>query len=168
MRCGKPLDTCFALLYTTPVYLWCGQWDGAQDVLEQLVNHTHWPVLKPFHVTALAMQGALLIGREDTERGTSMVQTALQKMRGERQNVVGTFVACWMADGLTTAGRFEEALSEGSQLTICRRPRSCCESSTRSLREARFDRLQAPRRLRPSRRRLRQEALRRIAEHASQ
>jgi predicted ATPase len=24
MRSGEPLDTCFALLFTTPVYLWCG------------------------------------------------------------------------------------------------------------------------------------------------
>ena len=111
MRSGKPLDTCFALLYTTPVYLWCGHWDAAQDILEQLVNHTHWPVLKPFHSSAAALQGALLIGREDTERGISMVQAALQKMRDERQNVIGALVACWLADGLTTAGRSVEALT---------------------------------------------------------
>lgn len=111
LRSGKPLDTCFALIYTTPVYLWCGEWDAAQDVLEQLVNHTHWPVLKPFHSSAAAMQGALLIGRKDAERGTPMVQAALQKMRDERQNVVGTFVACWLAEGLTTAGRPDEAFA---------------------------------------------------------
>lgn len=111
MRSGKPLDTCFALIYTTPVYLWCGQWDAAQQVLEQLLGHTHWPVLKPFHSSALAMQGALLIERGDTERGTSMILEARQKMREERQNVVGTSVACWLADGLTTAGRSEEALA---------------------------------------------------------
>jgi predicted ATPase len=57
------------------------------------------------------MQGALLIGRNDTEQGTSMVQSALQSMKTERQNVVGTFVACWAAEGLTTAGRYEEALA---------------------------------------------------------
>ncbi len=111
MREGRPLDTCFALLYTTTVYLWCGHWDAAQDVLEQLVNHTHWPLLKPFHSSAAALQGALLIGRADTERGISMVQAAVQKMRDERQNVIATLVACWLADGLTTAGRSEEALT---------------------------------------------------------
>jgi predicted ATPase/DNA-binding winged helix-turn-helix (wHTH) protein len=109
MRSGKPLDTCFALIYTTPVYLWCGRWEAAQDVLEQLVNHTHWPMLKPFHSSAAAMQGALLIGRAETEKGTALVQAALQKMKDERQNVVGTFIACWLADGLTTVGRSEEA-----------------------------------------------------------
>jgi predicted ATPase/DNA-binding winged helix-turn-helix (wHTH) protein len=111
MRSGKPLDTCFALLFTTPVYLWCGRWDAAQDVLEQLIKHTHWPVLRPFHSNAAALQGALLIGREDTEQGISMVQAALQQMRCERQMIMGTFAACWLADGLTTAGRSEEALT---------------------------------------------------------
>jgi predicted ATPase len=111
LRSGKPLDTCFALIFTTPVYLWCGEWDAAQDVLEQLINHTHWPVLKPFHSSAAAMQGALRIGRKETESGTALVQEALQEMRAERQNVVGTFIACWVAEGLTTAGRYEEALA---------------------------------------------------------
>lgn len=111
MRSGKPLDTCFALLYTAPVYLWCGHWDAAQEVLEQLLSHTHWPVLKPFHVVARAMSGALLIGRDDADQGTAMLLGMLQQMRDERQSVVGTFVACSMADGLTTAGRSEEALT---------------------------------------------------------
>lgn len=111
MRSGKPLDTCFALLYTAPVYLWCGHWDAAQEILERLVRHTHWHVLKPFHAVALAMQGALLIGREDPDQGTAMLLGVLQKLRGERQDVVGTFVACWIADGLTTAGRSGEALT---------------------------------------------------------
>lgn len=110
MSSGKPLDTCFALLYTAPVYLWCGRWDAAQDVLDQLVNHTHWHVLKPFHAVAFALQGALLIGRGDAADGIATLLGVLQKMREERQNVVWTFVACWLAEGLTKAGRFEEAV----------------------------------------------------------
>jgi predicted ATPase/DNA-binding winged helix-turn-helix (wHTH) protein len=111
LRSGKPLDTCFSLIYTAPVYLWCGHWDAAQQVLEQLANHTHWPVLKPFHSTALALQGALLIGRGETAHGTATILTAQQKMRDERQNVVATFVACALAEGLTSTGRPQEALT---------------------------------------------------------
>jgi predicted ATPase/DNA-binding winged helix-turn-helix (wHTH) protein len=108
---GKPLDTCFALLYTCPVYLWCGHWSAAQEVLDKLVKHSHWHLLKPFHSIALAMQGALLVGRGDIEEGIAILLGVLRKMRDERQNVVGTFVACWMADGLITAGRSEEAIA---------------------------------------------------------
>lgn len=111
LRSGKPLDTCFALIFTTPVYLWCGEWDAAQDELEQLVNHSHWPVLKPFHAIAASLQGALLIGRQDPEQGTPMVQTALQTMRNQRQKVMVTAAACWAAEGLMIAGRSEDALA---------------------------------------------------------
>lgn len=111
MTSGKPLDTCFALIYTTPVYLWCGHWDAAQEVLAQLLSHTHWPVLKPFHAVARALSGALLIGRGDADQGTAMLAGVLQKMRDERQNVLATFIACSLADGLTTAGRCQEALT---------------------------------------------------------
>jgi predicted ATPase/DNA-binding winged helix-turn-helix (wHTH) protein len=111
MQSGKPLDTCFALLFTVPVYLWCGRWDAAQKVLEQLASHTHWHVLKPFHAAARAMSAAVLIGRGDAEQGTTMLLGVLQQMRGARLSVVGTFVACWMADGLMAAGRSEEALA---------------------------------------------------------
>ncbi|WP_129779791.1 ATP-binding protein [Peristeroidobacter soli] len=109
-RSGKPLDTCFALVFTTPVYLWCGEWDAAHGVLEQLINHTHWPMLKPFHSIAAAMQGSLLIGRKDPEQGIPMVQAALQVMKNERQNVARTLAACSLAEGLIMTGRCEEAL----------------------------------------------------------
>lgn len=111
MKSGKPLDTCFALIYTTPVYLWCGHWDAAQEVLAQLLSHTHWHVLKPFHTVARALSGALLIGRGDTDQGTAMLVGVLEQMKDERQSVVATFVACCMADGLMNAGRCQEALS---------------------------------------------------------
>jgi predicted ATPase/DNA-binding winged helix-turn-helix (wHTH) protein len=111
MGSGKPLDTCFSMLYAAPVYLWCGDWSAAHEILQRLSSHTHWPVLKPFHAVALAMQGALLIGRGDAERGMAMLTGVLQKMRDERQDVVRTFVACWIADGLTAVGRPEEALT---------------------------------------------------------
>jgi predicted ATPase len=68
-------------------------------------------VLKPFHTSAAALQGALLIGREDSEQGISMLHTAVQNMQGERLNVIKTLAACWLADGLTAAGRADEALT---------------------------------------------------------
>jgi hypothetical protein len=111
MKGGKPLDTCFALLYTCPVYLWCGHWSAAQDVLDKLLKHSHWHLLKPFHPIALAMQGAVLVGRGDIDEGISLLLGVLRKMPDQRQNVVATFIACWMADGLITAGRSAEAIT---------------------------------------------------------
>lgn len=111
LRSGKPLDSCFSMLYAAPVYLWCGDWNAAHETLQRLTRHTHWHLLKPFHSVARAMEGALVIGRGEAERGLAMLPAVLERMRDERQDVVRTFVACWVADGLTALGRHEEALS---------------------------------------------------------
>jgi hypothetical protein len=117
LRSGKPLNTCFALLFTTPMYLWRRDWDGAQEFLDQLAAHTHWHVLEPFHDTALAMQGATLIGRGETERGTEILLGLEGKMGDECLNFMGTSVACFLAEGLSAVGRAKEAV------TVVRRAR---------------------------------------------
>jgi predicted ATPase/DNA-binding winged helix-turn-helix (wHTH) protein len=109
MRSGKPLNTCFALLFCTPVYLWCGDWDGAQAVLDRLVAHSHWNVLKPFHDTALAMQGATLIGQGEAARGTAMLLGLMNKMDDECLNYLGTFLSCFIAEALIVGGRAADA-----------------------------------------------------------
>lgn len=115
MRSGKPIDTCFALLFTTPVYLWCGDLDGVEELLDQLVKQKHWPMLKPFHSCAAAVHGVLLIARADPQRGVPMLEDALSEMREARQNVIGTLVACWLAQGLASIGRSERALQIARQ-----------------------------------------------------
>lgn len=110
MRSGKPLNTCFALLFSAPVYLWRGDWDGAQEVLGRLVSHSHWQVLKPFHDTALAMQGATLIGQGDAARGTAMLLGLLEKMDDECLNYLGSFLSCLIAEALVATGAPRQAL----------------------------------------------------------
>jgi predicted ATPase/DNA-binding winged helix-turn-helix (wHTH) protein len=108
---GRPLNTCFALLFSTPMYLWRRDWTGAQAVFDQLVAHTHWDILKPFHATSLAMQGATLIGRGEPERGVAMLLGLGEKMKDECLNFMSACVACFLAEGLVAVGRAAEALT---------------------------------------------------------
>lgn len=108
-RSGTPLDTCFALLFSTPVYLWCGDLDAAQDALDQLAQQTHWPMLHPFHSSAAAAQGAVLISRGDSTRGIEIIEASMPKMKENRQNAINTSVACWWAAGLMNLDRSEDA-----------------------------------------------------------
>lgn len=119
---GKPVDRCFALLYTAPVYLWCGRWEAAEGTLDQLMGHSHWHLMKPFHPIALTMRGASLIGQGDAEGGTAQLLVALRMMEEQRQNVIGTFLACWIAEGLTAIGRAGEAfpILRGARLRALR------------------------------------------------
>ena len=111
MKSAKPVNVCFALIYTAPVFLWCGKWREAQETIARLTNHTHWHLLTPFHATGHALQGLLNLALGETEHGTSLLQAALKTMRHERQNVLATYVACGLAEGLRTLGRGTEALT---------------------------------------------------------
>ncbi len=108
-RSGKPLDTCFALIFSTPVYLWSGDWGAAQDSLDQLAQQTNWPMLKPFHSSAAALRGALLISRNDPQRGIETIEEAIPQIRANRQNNINASAACWLAIGLANVGKFDEA-----------------------------------------------------------
>jgi hypothetical protein len=108
-QASKPLNVCFALLYTAPVFLWCGDLDSARDGLEKLMAHPNWHALPTLHSTGLALEGELLIHLGDTERGTALLSEALESMRAERQSILVARAACGLAEGLTARGQLEKA-----------------------------------------------------------
>jgi len=108
-RSGKPLNTCFALLFTIPMHLWRRDWSCAQALLDQLAEHTHWRALEPFHATADAMQGAVNIGRGEIQAGIDVLLGLRGRMGDECLNFMGTSIACFLAEGLIAIDRTAEA-----------------------------------------------------------
>jgi len=108
---SKPLNVCFSLLYTAPVFLWCGDYDAAREVLDKLVAHPNWRALPSLHATERSLRGELLLRLGETERGASLVAFALRSMQDERQNILAARTAYVMAQSLASVGKSEEALS---------------------------------------------------------
>jgi len=106
---SKPLNVCFSLLYTAPVFLSCGELAVAQDLLDELTAHPNWHALPAFHATTLALQGELAVRRGDTERGIALLAPALGALRAAKQTVLRPRVACVLAEALAAAGRAAEA-----------------------------------------------------------
>ena len=110
-RLSKPLNVCFSLLYTAPVFVWCGDYAAANDVLEQLMAHPNWRALPSLHATALALQGELLLRLGEVEQGIALLTPALQATRSDRQNILRARAACALAEALAAVGRLDEARS---------------------------------------------------------
>ena len=110
-RLSKPLNVCFSLLYTAPVFLWCGDYAAANDVLEQLTAHPNWRALPSLHATALALQGELLLRRGELEQGIALLTPALQATRSDRQNILRARAGCALAEALAAVGRLDQARS---------------------------------------------------------
>jgi predicted ATPase len=108
---GRSVDVCFSLLYATPVFLWCGDWDAAEGALGKLMQHTNWQALVSFHATGLALQGELLVHRGETDRGTAILREALKAMKAERHIILVKRAACALAEGLMRSGQPDEALA---------------------------------------------------------
>jgi predicted ATPase len=108
---SKPLNVCFALLYTTAVFLWCGDIASARDGLEKLMAHPNWRALPSLHATGLALKGELLMDLGDTDSGTALLREALEALRADRQSVLAARAAYSLAKGLAAKGQLDEARS---------------------------------------------------------
>ena len=108
-QASKPLNVCYALLYTVPVFLWCGDLGGAGEGLEKLMAHPNWQALPSLRATGLAMKGELALRSGDRARGTALLSEALAAMKADRQGLLVTRVACALAEGLAANEQLEEA-----------------------------------------------------------
>jgi predicted ATPase/DNA-binding winged helix-turn-helix (wHTH) protein len=108
-RLSKPVNVCFSLIYTAPVFIWCGDYRSASAVLEQLTAHPNWRALPSLHATALALQGELLLHRGELQQGIASLTPALRSMRSARQNILRTHAAGALAAALADVGRLDEA-----------------------------------------------------------
>lgn len=106
---SRPLNLCYVLLYSTPVYLWCGDDHSARAVLERLRTHPNWHALPSLHGTAAALHGALLIREGRTEEGIDLMRKTVAAMRADRQVLLLAAAIGTLAKGLVVAGRFDEA-----------------------------------------------------------
>ncbi len=107
---SKPVNVCFACLYTAPLFLWCGDFDAAHGVLERLMTHPDWHALPSLHATAFALQGELLIAQGESERGLALLRSALPMMRADRQTIQLARASCALAEGLVAANQVNDAL----------------------------------------------------------
>jgi predicted ATPase/DNA-binding winged helix-turn-helix (wHTH) protein len=108
---GHSVDVCFSLLYATPVFLWCGDWNAASDALGKVMQHTNWQALLSFHAGGLALHGELLARLGQVDRGTAMLRDALKALKAERQVILLKRAACEFADALMRSGRLDEAFA---------------------------------------------------------
>jgi predicted ATPase len=108
---SRPVNICFACLYTAPVFLWCGELRAARDVLERLMTHPNWHALPSLHATAFALQGELFIRQGEYEHGLALLQSALPMMRADRQTIQLARASCALAEGLAAAGLLNDGLA---------------------------------------------------------
>jgi hypothetical protein len=107
------VNRCYTLLLVCHVFLWCGDLDTAQDVIEKVTAQPHWQGrLVWFHTEALALKGEVLLRHGHLTEGIELLCAALNDMKTKNQkNLMLTVTACALAEGLAAAGHAEEAFA---------------------------------------------------------
>jgi predicted ATPase/DNA-binding winged helix-turn-helix (wHTH) protein len=107
---GNPVDSCISLIYTTPVFLWRGDWSEASRRIEQLIALAEQHSLAPYHAVGIGFRGKLAVRRGKPELGVPLLGKALAALQAEHHHIQEAVFRGALADGLLQLGRTEAAL----------------------------------------------------------
>jgi hypothetical protein len=107
---GQPTTVAISLIYTFSVYLWSGELDAAERVVDRLLAHAEKHSLGPYHAVALGQKGELLVKRGEVE-GVALLRHAIDVLDAGRHVLLQSTFYTSLAQGLALDRRFAEALA---------------------------------------------------------
>ncbi|MCA6109075.1 ATP-binding protein [Bradyrhizobium cenepequi] len=106
-----PVSLCICLVYVAPVFLWRGDRQIAEDLVERLIAYAGRYSLTMYKAGGLGLRGALVLESGDTELGIKTLREALSILRTEQRNILLSSNSRALAEGLARTGRSAEAAS---------------------------------------------------------
>jgi predicted ATPase len=107
---GQPTTVAIALVYASSVRLWSGDLEGADGLIENLIEHAQKHSLGPYHMVGLGLRGELAVKRGDLS-GVETLRSAIEILHAGHHNLLQTVFATALAQGLAGAGQFAAALT---------------------------------------------------------
>jgi predicted ATPase/DNA-binding winged helix-turn-helix (wHTH) protein len=105
-----PVTLCVSMVWTVYVFLWIGDWASAEDLINRIVALASKHSLGVYHAVGLGLKGTLAIKRGDVEGGLHLIRGCLDVLKAGYNILLHVF-ASELAEGLATAGQFDEALA---------------------------------------------------------
>ncbi len=100
---------CFALVWTIPVFFWCGAYTMASEPIESALSHASKYSLPAFQAIARTQKGELLLVNGNDPTGLEMIQQGYSTMLSSRYSIIASSTSCVLAKALATSARGEEA-----------------------------------------------------------
>ncbi|WP_407194015.1 ATP-binding protein [Bradyrhizobium sp. STM 3566] len=106
----QPLTLGISLIWTIHVFLWVGDWDNAELLIERLIDHSARHFLGPYHAVGIGQKGELLLRRGDVAGGIEHLRRSRATLYGTRHRIMTTVFATALAEGLVSQNQPDEAL----------------------------------------------------------
>lgn len=107
---GSPVSSCHAHLYGSVVFIWTGDFDEAERILNVATGLAQKYSLGAYRASGLDLLGEIMVARGHAESGVEILEEARKALRSKHYNVRVAAAACALADGLAKCGRAEEAI----------------------------------------------------------
>jgi predicted ATPase/DNA-binding winged helix-turn-helix (wHTH) protein len=108
---GHSVYLCLSLCYTVSVFLWLGDWASAEIIIQKLIAEAAKHSLFPYHSDGLGLKGELSVKLGQTQWGVKLLRDWLERPSADRSQILTTVFATDLAEGLSTAGEYDEALT---------------------------------------------------------
>ena len=109
VRLHHPISACLALMWCTPVLLWCDAVEAARDAIDRFAFETADPGLAYFRNIAMGLEGRLALREGRFEAGVEQLGRALEPLlRNDQKPAVTDFLGA-LAEGYLGLGRLTEA-----------------------------------------------------------
>jgi tetratricopeptide (TPR) repeat protein len=110
-RLDQPVTLGIALIWMTYVFLWCGDWEGAEQLIERLIDHAAKHSLGPYNAVGLGLKGDLLVRRGEPAEGIELLRRGLATLHATRHKILVGAFSIALAEGLARINRSDEALT---------------------------------------------------------
>jgi ATP/maltotriose-dependent transcriptional regulator MalT len=107
---NHPVVKCLALLLCEPIFIWRGEWDEAERLLDIMDEHVERYSLASHRGVAMGFRGELLVKIGRPQEGCKLLRAADSKLKAARNGSHATYVARALAEGLGASGSLDEAL----------------------------------------------------------
>jgi predicted ATPase/DNA-binding winged helix-turn-helix (wHTH) protein len=107
----QPVTLGIALIWMTYVFLWCGDWAGAGQLIERLIGHAAKHSLGPYNAVGLGLKGDLLVRRGEPSEGVELLRRGLATLHATRHKILVGAFSIALAEGLAQTGQSDEALT---------------------------------------------------------
>ncbi|MBY0610976.1 MAG: helix-turn-helix transcriptional regulator [Beijerinckiaceae bacterium] len=111
MRRNHPVTVCIAHIYTIPVWLWSGDFSGAEILIDRVVEYAAKHSLRPYQTVGLALRGESLVLRGEWIAGVELLRNTRAILNQERHHTLATVCGRALAEGLARMGEVNEALA---------------------------------------------------------
>ncbi len=107
---ANPVSICVSLSNGSPVFLWSGDFQSAENYAERLIAYAGRHALELYRAAGVGLKGAVAIARDELETGIDLLRDAVETPTAAKMNIWLTEFMGPLADGLRKSGQLEEAL----------------------------------------------------------